>query len=172
MKTLTLVTAAAVAALALASAAAAKGPSEAKITGPGLASPLTITGAGEGDTSTALGLLVIDGGFFPQVFGQSPNPLLAAQPTDLGARYLVTYTVPGQTTSTLEQELYPYAAGGPVTYMRPSQTFWDTQRTHGGWFRGSARLAAMLENAGLPRSAPAERDYIALVMRILLRHIL
>jgi hypothetical protein len=171
MKTLTLVTAAAVA-LALAAGAAAKGPSEAKVTGPGLASPLTISGVGEGDTSTDLGLLVMDGGFFPQVFGQSPSPLLASAPAQLGPRYLVTYTVPGPTTSTLEQQLYPYANDGAVTYMQPGQVLWETQRTHGGWFRGSTELTAMLERTGLPRAAPPERDYVALVVRILLRHLL
>ena len=150
--------------------AAAKGPSAATIAGPGLSSALTIKGVGEGDTSTDLGLLVADAGFFPQVFGQSPSPLLRTQPADLGPRYTVTYTVPGSTTSTLEQDLYPFAAGGPASYMRPGQTFWDTQRTLGGWYRGSARLKAMLVKAGLPSSAPPERDHVAILPRATLRH--
>ena len=171
MKRLIVVLSAALALLAPVSAAA-KGPSEAKITGPGLSSAITIKGVGEGDTSTDLGLLVQDGGFFPQAFGQSPSPLLKAQPTQLGARYLVTYTVPGSSTSTLEQDLYPYAAGGPVSYMRTGQKFWDTQSTVGGWYRGTARLKAMLIKAGLPASAPSERDFVALVMRAIFRHLL
>src|SRR2546430_11377348 len=101
MKRLVL-TALAAAALVLPATAAAKGPSEAKLTGPGLSSTLTITGNGEGDTSTDLGLLVQETGFFPEVYGQSPNPLLRTKPTDLGPRYIVVYTVPGSTTSTLE----------------------------------------------------------------------
>ena len=144
-----------VAALALvfAAGAAAKGPSLATIAGPGLDSPVKISGIGEGDTSTDLGLLVADGGFFPQVFGQSPSPLLRKLPVDLGPRYAVTYTVPGPTTSTLQQELYPYASGGPVTYMAPNQRFWDTQRTLGGWYRGTSQLKSMLVRAGLPAAA-------------------
>jgi hypothetical protein len=168
MKKLTVVLIAALALLAPGSAAA-KGPSEAKITGPGLASALTIKGVGEGDTSTDLGLLVADAGFFPQAFGQSPSPLLQARPADLGQRYVVTYTVPGPTTSTLEQELYPFAAGAPVSYMRPGQKFWDTQTTIGGWYRGSAKLKAMLVKAGLPASAPPERDYVAVLLRAIRR---
>lgn len=157
-------------ALVVAGSAAAKGPSEAKITGPGLSSALTIKGVGEGDTSTDLGLLVNDAGFFPQTFGQSPSPLLRAQPQSLGPRYTVTYTVPGPTTSTLEQELYPYAAGGPVSFMRPGQKFWDTQSTVGGWYRGTAQLKAMLVRAGLPASPPPERSFIAALLRAILRH--
>jgi hypothetical protein len=165
----------AIAALALlvVGTAVAKGPSEAKITGPGLSSALAIKGFGEGDPSTDLGVLVQDAGFFPQVFGQTPSPLLSARPSQLGARYLVTYTMPGGTTAaTLEQELYPYAAGGPVSYMRSGQKFWDGQQTVGGWYQGTDRLKAMLMKAGLPSSAPADRDLIALVMRAILRHVL
>jgi hypothetical protein len=156
--------------LALAGSAAAKGPSQAKITGPGLGSGLLINGVGEGDTSTDLGLLVADGGFFPQVFGQSPSPMLKAQPQQLGPRYTVTYTVPGPTDSTLEQELYPYAAAAPVSYMRPGQKFWDTQSTLGGWYRGTAQLKAMLVHAGLPASPSAERSFVELLLRAILRH--
>ncbi len=157
-------------ALALAGSAAAKGPSEARITGPGLESGLMIRGVGEGDTSTDLGLLVADAGFFPQVFGQSPNPLLKAQPSQLGPRYVVTYTVPGPTESKLEQDLYPFAAGAPASYMRPGQKFWDTQSTVGGWYRGTGELKTMLLHAGLPASPPQEQSLIALVLRAMLRH--
>ncbi len=172
MKKLIVVAIAALALLVVGSAAA-KGPSEAKITGPGLSSALTIKGAGEGDTSTDLGVLVQDAGFFAQVFGQSPSPLMAAQPSQLGARYLVTYTMPGGAVpAILEQELYPYAAGGPVSFMRTGQKFWDGQETVGGWYQGTGRLEAMLLKAGLPSAAPADRDLIALVMRAILRHLL
>jgi hypothetical protein len=140
-------------ALLLPGTAMAKGPSEATITGPGLKAPLQISGNGEGDMSTDLGLLVTESGFFPQTFGQSPNPLLRSKPPGLGAQYTVTYTVPGPSTDTLRQELYPYAAGGPVSYMEPGQKIWD-QQTHGGWFRGTSMLKSRLVTAGLPRVDP------------------
>ena len=154
MKRLVL-TAFAAAALVLPATAAAKGPSEATITGPGLSSTLTIAGNGEGDTSTDLGLLVTEAGFFPEVYAQPPSPLLRTKPTGLGPRYAVVYTVPGPTTSTMEQDLYPYAAGGPASYMRPGQRFWGTQSTVGGWYRGTSALKTMLIKAGLPQTAPA-----------------
>lgn len=148
---------AAAAALAVPAVAAAKGPSEATITGPGISvvTPLTISGNGEGDTSTDLGLLVSQSGFFPQAFGQAPDPLLRSRPAgSLGARYSVTYTVPGPSTNKLRQDLYPYAAKGPVSYMQPGQKLWD-QSTHGGWYRGTAELRTMLVRAGLPKTEPA-----------------
>ncbi len=156
-------------ALLLPAGAAATGPSEAQITGPGLASPLRITGIGEGDSSTNLGVLVTEGGFFPETFGQSPSPLLRTQPSDLGPRYLVTYTVPGPVLATLQQDLYPYATGGPVTYMRSGQSFWGDQQTIGGWYRGSGQLKTMLVNAGLPQSAPGHRHLVSLALAILRR---
>ena len=157
MKRLSVVPVAALA-LVLVSGAAAKGPSVATISGPGLASPVTISGIGEGDSSTDLGLLVAEGGFFAQVFGQSPSPLLRKLPSELGPRYTVTYTVPGGLTeSTLRQELYPYASGAPVTFMPPNQRFWETQWTLGGWYRGTLRLKSMLVHAGLPAAAAPSR---------------
>lgn len=153
-------------ALLLPGLAHAKGPSEARISGPGLSSPLTISGDGEG--ATPLGLLADRGGLFAQVFGQSPNPLLAAKPTGrLGPRYDVTYVVPGpSSTDTLRQQLYPYATGGAVTYMEPNQRFWDNQRTVGGWFRGSSEVKSMLVKAGLPAKAPSARKGSSKVMAV------
>jgi hypothetical protein len=144
-----------VAALALPAVATAKGPSEATISGPGLESPLAILGEGEGDLSSDLGLLVNESGFFPQTFGQSPDPLLRVRPTRrLGTQYIVSYTVPGpSSTDTLRQQLYPYAAGGPVSHMEPGQKIWD-QQTHGGWYRGDRGLTTRLIAVGLPRADP------------------
>ena len=143
----------AVAALAFPSAAAAKGPDQATITGPGLDAPLSISGTeGSGD----LGLLVQGVGFFPAAFGQSPNPMLDKRPSRfLGPRYQVVYRVPGphSVADTLRQDLYPYAVGGPVSYMKPGQPFWE-QKTRGGWFRGTGETKRMLIRAGLPAKAP------------------
>jgi hypothetical protein len=144
-------------ALLVPATAGAKGPSEATITGPGLSSPIRFAGD-EGNYPQAFGALVELGGFFPQTFGQSPDPLKRNRPsTDLGPRYEVSYVVPGPTTDTLRQELYPYASGGPVTYMQPGQQFWGNQRTHGGWLRTAAGLKSTLVAAGLPRTAPESR---------------
>jgi hypothetical protein len=55
--------------------------------------------------------------------------------------------------SRVVQLVYPYAKAGAVTYMKPGQPFWNTERAHGGWFRASARLKRMLVRAGLPATA-------------------
>jgi len=146
--------------LVVPAAALAKGPSAAKISGPGLGHAIAITGYGEGDSSSPLGILVSEAGFFPQAFQQSPSSTTRARPAGrLGPRYSVTYTVPGPNgDSTLRQDLYPYAANGPASYMEPGQKFWDTQSTPGGWYRGTFALKDMLVKAGLPAKAPGPRS--------------
>lgn len=147
--------AAALVALALPALAAAKGPASASISGPGLDGPLVIGGDGE-MPGTALGTLANASGFFPQMFGQSPDATLASRPTrSLGLRYKVVYVVPGpnNTQSRVVQLLYPYAKPTAVTYMKPGQPFWDAEATLGGWYRARPGLKRMLIRAGLPSSA-------------------
>ena len=152
------VAAVAVAALVLPALAAAKGPASAAIYGPGLAGrSLAISGEGEGGTGTPLGSLVDLGGFFPQMYGQSPDPTLRLQPkATLGPRYRVVYVVPGPNgnRSRVVQQVYPYATPVPLTYMKPKQRFWGSRLTHGGWFSASADLTKLLVRAGLPAKAP------------------
>jgi len=143
--------------LLLPGTAAAKGPSAASISGPGLDHAISIQGYGEGDSSSPLGILVEQGGFFAQAFEQTPSSTSRRRPsTQLGPRYAVTYTVPGGSSvdSTLRQDLYQYATNGPVSYMAPNQTLWETQKVPGGWFRGGIELKEMLVKSGLPASAP------------------
>jgi hypothetical protein len=142
--------------------ATAKGPSAATITGPGLDHALTINGYGEGDSSSPLGILVTEGGFFPQAFQQTPVSTSRARPADqLGPRYDVKYTVPGGSSgdSTLRQALYPYAVNGPASYMTPGQKLWGTQSVPGGWYRGTDTLKNMLVKQGLPATAPTTRGH-------------
>jgi hypothetical protein len=152
--------AALVVAIVLPAGAAAKGPSAATMTGPGLDHAITINGYGEGDSTSPLGILVTEAGFFPQAFEQSPSSTTRSRPSGyLGPRYLVVYTVPGGSeTATLRQDLYPYAKNGAASYMRPGQKFWGTQSTPGGWYRGTVALKQMLVKQGLPAKAPATRS--------------
>jgi hypothetical protein len=145
------------AALAVTAPVAAKGPSTASLTGPGLGHPLPVKGEGETGPGTPLGSLVQFGGYFPQVFGQIPDPTTRGQPTaNLGPRYRVAYRVPGPNgVSTIVQDVYPYAKARPVTYMPADQRFWDGQRTHGGWFVSESGLKTALVAAGLPQTPPA-----------------
>ena len=145
------------AALVLPALAAAKGPESASVSGPGLSRSLAVVGEGEMGTGTPLGALVDLGGFFPQMYGQSPDPTLRSQPKgSLGPAYKVTYVVPGPNSirSHVVQDVYPYAKPAPLTYMKPGQSFWGTRRTLGGWFRGSAGLKRALIQVGLPQAAP------------------
>jgi hypothetical protein len=147
----------ALAALALPLAAAAKGPDAATLSGPGIDGSLPVTGAGEGGPGTPLGDLVQYGGFFPQMFGESPDPTTRARPAgELGPRYSVVYSVPGPNgRDAIRQDLYPYATPAPVSYIRPGISFWDGQRTHGGWYAADPALLGSLTKIGLPASPPA-----------------
>lgn len=146
-----------VAALALPALALAKGPESASISGPGLNQLLAVNGQGEGGLGTPLGNLVDLGGFFPQMYGQSPDPTFRHQPkSTLGPRYVVTYVVPGPNSikSKVTQFVYPYAKPVPLTFMKPGQRFWGTRKAWGGWFRSTDSLKAILVQAGLPATSP------------------
>jgi hypothetical protein len=144
------------AALAVTGAAAAKGPSSASIMGPGLDRQLAVAGQGEMGSGTPLGTLVDLGGFFAQMYGQTPSPTFQVQPEGvLGPRYRIVYVVPGPNSvvSRVVQFFYPYAKPVPLTYMKPGQTYWGTRKTTGGWYRASTKLTRTLVAAGLPARA-------------------
>ena len=137
-------------ALLVPAVASAKGPTAASISGPEFAKKLAIRydGAGSGPG----GLLTEQSGLFPAVFGQSPDPMLHRRPAGpLGPRYRIVWTVPGGRDFILRQDLYPYARGGAVTYMKPGQPIFDTT-TRGGWYR-NPELKRTLVRMGFPARA-------------------
>jgi hypothetical protein len=146
--------------LLLPTAALAKGPSAATISGSGPGGPgngpkgpITLRGDGEAGSGTVLGTLVELAGFFPSLFRQSPDPMLAAAPTKrLGPHYTITWTVPegDGRAARIRQDLYPYAAGGPLTYTTPGQQVFG-EGARGGWFRASDQLRLELISLGLPK---------------------
>ena len=147
------------AALVVSSAALAKGATQATIKGPGLKKGgLVIKSDKGGDPSSGsrLGLLADSAGFFPAVFNQSPDPMLRERPKgNLGPKFTVDYVLPGPngTSSTIRQDLYPYAKPYALSYTKPGQRFWDRgQTTHGGWFLASSALRTTLD---LPAQPPA-----------------
>jgi LPXTG-motif cell wall-anchored protein len=155
MTRFSLTLAALAAALLIPATALAKGPSAASISGPGLGKTLKISGDGETAGST-LGQLTMAAGFFAVVFEQQPDSRLPGRPEGkLGPKYTIRYLVPGPNSATfhLTQDLYPYATGGAVTYMKPSQKIFDFT-TPGGWFRGGSALKQTLVQKGLPARAP------------------
>jgi hypothetical protein len=145
---------AALAALALPTVALAKGPDEAKITGPGLAKAIVISGPEE-DGSPMMAFAEA-AGFFPAAFGQQPDPMLPGRPKgDLGPKYTIDYNVPGGegTNFSISQDLYPYATPYAVTYTKPGQEIFD-MTTRGGWWT-DASLKDQLVALGLPQTAAA-----------------
>ena len=96
-------------------------------------------------------------GFFPAVFRQGPDPMRSKRPRgSLGPRYVMTYKLPGPNgvEDVLRQEVYPYAKPRPVSYMRPGQSFFLDQETHGGWFVSKPSLKRSLVAVGLPTRPP------------------
>jgi hypothetical protein len=143
------------AALALPTFAAAKEPTQASISGPGFHKTLSLPD-GADFSSTPIGRLTTDSGFFPSAVGQSPDPMLHARPTGpLGLRYRLVWTVPGGgPTRRVTQDLYPYAAGGALAYMRPGQPIYGATTT-GGWYPGGLALKQTLVQLGLPKAPRA-----------------
>jgi hypothetical protein len=139
-----------------ASPALAKGADRATITGPGLAAPIVVGGDGEPGSQGGLGQLSDGSGLFVAMFGPDSAGGQTLEQTapagSLGPRYELTYRVPGGNPKpdTITQDLYPLAAGGPVTFTPAGQhVFGNT--TSGGWYRAPASFSALLTTLGLPR---------------------
>jgi hypothetical protein len=151
-------------ALALAAPALAKGPSQARITGPGLARAVVVSGNGEPGEPDRLASLALQTGLFTVMFGAGadiggPVPAQLRSPppqASLGPGYLVIYTVPGVTPrpgqefGQVRQDVYPHAAGGPVIYTPRGQHGFGESLTVTGWLRGSPQLARTLALVGVP----------------------
>lgn len=135
--------------LVAAAPALAKGPDQATISGPGI-DELTFQPHESGG-------LIQGCGFFAQSFGQRPDVVHRYQPKNVdGARYTIVYRVPGPDgkTAFLRQDVYPHSGDYPVTYMKPGQPFFGTERTRGGWFLASESCKAALVALGVPRNPP------------------
>lgn len=159
--------------VALAVPALAKGTTQASITGPGLARPVTVSVTegsealpGQGD---ALSSLADQTGLFTMLFGPNIGDVyMPGRPSRLrtppaaaalGPKYTVTYTVPGiapapgQASDQVRQYLYPRAAGGPVIYTLPGQQGFGQPLQITGWLRGTPQLTATLTRLGVPAGA-------------------
>ena len=91
------------------------------------------------------------------LFDDGPGGELASAPaaTDRGPRYTITWTFPNGagTEDKVRQFVWPYAAGGPLTFMASGQRVLDGT-TKGGWFRATDGLRLTLVNLGLPSRQP------------------
>jgi hypothetical protein len=134
--------------------AQAKGASEATISGGGLpGGPITVKGDGEPGSGSNLSNLADQAGVWAVLFDDGPGGELASTPaaTDRGPRYTITWTFPNGagTEDKVRQSVWPYAAGGPLTFMASGQRVLDAT-TKGGWFRSTDTLRLTLIGLGLP----------------------
>jgi hypothetical protein len=146
--------------LAVPTAAQAKGASAATISGGGPGGlpggPVTLKGDGEPGAGTDLANLADEAGVFSLLFEDGPGGELAAAPAgDRGPRYTITWTFPNGagTEDKVRQLVWPYAAGGPVTFMASGQRVLDGT-TKGGWYRAADSLRLRLIRLGLPDRQP------------------
>jgi hypothetical protein len=139
-------------------AAQAKGATAATISGGGPGGlpggPIDVKGDGEPGSGTDLSNLAEEAGMWSLLFedGQPGNLDGAPAPAaSLGPRYTITWTFPDGAgdNDKVSQAVWPYAAGGPVTYLAPGQPVMGT-RTEGGWFRATDSLRRTLITLGLP----------------------
>lgn len=152
-----------IAAMAFAAPAFAKGPTQARITGAGLAHAIVVNGPGEPGQPATLSVLAAQTGLFTVLFGPggsvpAPTRLPAVPPAAaLGPRYEVIYTVPDAVSQQgylqfgrIRQDLYPRASGGPVIYTPAAQRGFGRALSVTGWFRGGPGLPHTLTRLGVP----------------------
>jgi hypothetical protein len=141
---------------AVPTAAQAKGASAATISGGGPGGlpggPIELKGDGEPGAGSDLANLAEAAGVFALLFEDGPGGELAAAPTTRrGPRYTITWTFPNGDggEDKVRQSVWPYAAGGPVTFMASGQKVLDGT-TKGGWYRAGDNLRQDLVTLGLP----------------------
>jgi hypothetical protein len=146
---------------AVPTAAQAKGATAATISGGGdgglPGGPITIEGEGEPGSGTDLANLADEAGVWALLFEDGPGGELASAPAtaDRGPRYTITWTFPNGAGSEdkVRQSVWPYAAGGPLTFMASGQPVLDGT-TKGGWFKATDTLRQSLITLGLPARQP------------------
>ena len=143
-------------------AAQAKGASAATISGGGPGGlpggPISMKGDGEPGSGSGLSTLAEQAGMWALLFEDGAPGAVAAAPTPAaqrGPRYTITWTFPNGagTEDKVRQSVWPYAAGGPLTFMASGQSVLDGT-TKGGWFKATDTLRQSLITLGLPARQP------------------
>ena len=142
-------------------AAQAKGASGATISGGGPGGlpggPINLKGDGEPGSGTNLANLAQAAGVWALLFEDGPGGELASAPAtaNRGPRYTITWIFPNGagTEDKVRQSVWPYAAGGPLTFMASGQPVLDAT-TKGGWYQAADNLRQSLVALGLPSREP------------------
>jgi hypothetical protein len=144
-------------------AAQAKGATGATISGGGPGGlpggPINLKGDGEPGSGTDLANLAEAAGVWALLFEDGPGGELTAAPTtataDRGPRYTITWVFPNGAGAEdkVRQSVWPYAAGGPLTFMASGQPVLNAT-TKGGWFQAADDLRQSLIALGLPSREP------------------
>jgi hypothetical protein len=142
-------------------AAHAKGASGATISGGGPGGlpggPINLKGDGEPGSGTNLANLAQAAGVWALLFEDGPGGELASAPAtaNRGPRYTITWIFPNGagTEDKVRQSVWPYAAGGPLTFMASGQPVLDAT-TKGGWYQAADNLRQSLIALGLPSREP------------------
>jgi hypothetical protein len=147
---------------AVPTAAQAKGASAATISGGGPGGlprgPINMKGDGEPGSGTDLSNLAEAAGVFALLWEDGQPGALTSAPlpsAQRGARYTITWTFPNGDggEDQVRQSVWPYAPGGPLTFMATGQKVLDGT-TKGGWYRAGDNLRQLLITLGLPNRAP------------------
>ena len=146
---------------AVPTAAQAKGATGATISGGGPGGlpggPINLKGDGEPGSGTNLANLAQAAGVWALLFEDGPGGELASAPAtaNRGPRYTITWVFPNGagTEDKVRQSVWPYAAGGPLTFMASGQPVLDAT-TKGGWFQAADNLRQSLIALGLPSREP------------------
>ena len=142
-------------------AAQAKGATGATISGGGpgglAGGPHTQKGEGEPGSGPHQADQAQTARVWAVLFDDGPGGELASVPAtaDRGPRYTITWIFPNGagTEDKVRQSVWPYAAGGPLTFMASGQPVLDAT-TKGGWFQATDDLRQSLIALGLPSRQP------------------
>jgi hypothetical protein len=148
--------------LALGAPAAAKGVNGVTIDGDGLAAPIVHDlAAPNGRDLAGPGLYAVaeDTGVHAVIWSGGTDGLVPDVPAgDLGPQLVLTWRLPTSAThvALIEQEVYPYADGGPVVHTRAGQPTYPGDHTAGGWLHAPDSLVTALQRLGVPTRAALE----------------
>jgi hypothetical protein len=131
--------------------ASAKGARDAILRGPGVEANGTV----KLDPDQAMALSIATN-VYSALENEGPNRaalILAGKPKgDLGPRYVVTFNLfaDGDGTKSVRQRLYPFAEGGPVSYLPAGQAWCEPcGRTKAGWFAMKSGVFDVLRDVGV-----------------------